>query len=35
LTPHSRLACQAVANGSKDLVVEIPSWNRNHVSEEH
>lgn len=35
LTLDSRLACQAVADGSADLVVEIPSWNRNEVSEEH
>ncbi len=32
---ESRLACQAVANGSCDVVVEIPGWNRNLVSEEH
>jgi 2Fe-2S ferredoxin len=31
LTPHSRLACQAVVKG--DVIVEIPSWNRNSVSE--
>ncbi|MBS1984912.1 MAG: 2Fe-2S iron-sulfur cluster binding domain-containing protein [Bdellovibrionales bacterium] len=31
----SRLACQCVANGSEDLVVEIPGWNRNAVSEGH
>ena len=35
LTPSSRLACQAVPDGSSDVVVEIPSWNRNLVSEEH
>ncbi len=35
LTLDSRLACQAVADGSSDLVVEIPNWNRNEVSEEH
>jgi 2Fe-2S ferredoxin len=35
LTPQSRLACQAVPDGSKDLVVEIPSWNRNLTKEEH
>ena len=29
----SRLACQAVPNGSSDLVVRIPSWNRNHAKE--
>jgi 2Fe-2S ferredoxin len=31
LTLHSRLGCQAVVTG--DVVVEIPSWNRNYVSE--
>jgi 2Fe-2S ferredoxin len=31
LTLHSRLACQAVVKG--DVTVEIPSWNRNYVSE--
>ena len=35
LTPQSRLACQAVPDGSKDLVVEIPEWNRNLVKEDH
>ena len=35
LEPTSRLACQAVPDGSTDLVVEIPSWNRNHAREEH
>lgn len=29
LTLQSRLACQAVARGDRDLVVEIPQWNRN------
>ena len=29
----SRLACQAVANGEADLVVEVPDWNRNHARE--
>ncbi|MFO1010742.1 MAG: 2Fe-2S iron-sulfur cluster-binding protein [Planctomycetota bacterium] len=33
LTASSRLACQAVPDGSSDVVVEIPSWNRNLVSE--
>lgn len=33
LTPQSRLACQAVADGTRDVVVEIPSWNRNLASE--
>ncbi len=32
---HSRLACQAVPNGERDLVVEIPDWNRNYAREEH
>jgi ferredoxin, 2Fe-2S len=31
LTQRSRLACQAVVNG--DVVVEIPNWNINYVSE--
>jgi 2Fe-2S ferredoxin len=31
LTIHSRLGCQAIVTG--DVVVEIPSWNRNYVSE--
>jgi 2Fe-2S ferredoxin len=35
LTPQSRLACQAVPDGSCDVVVEIPSWNRNLVREDH
>ena len=32
---QSRLSCQAVPNGSEDVEVEIPSWNRNAVKEEH
>lgn len=35
LEPESRLACQAVPDGTKDIVVEIPEWNINHVSEDH
>jgi 2Fe-2S ferredoxin len=31
LTLHSRLGCQAVVKG--DVIVEIPAWNRNYVSE--
>ncbi|MCX6634112.1 MAG: 2Fe-2S iron-sulfur cluster-binding protein [Acidobacteria bacterium] len=31
LTLHSRLGCQSVVKG--DVVVEIPDWNRNYVSE--
>ncbi len=29
----SRLACQAVPNGTCDVRVEIPDWNRNHAQE--
>lgn len=32
---NSRLACQFVPDGSQDVVVEIPDWNRNEVSEDH
>ena len=35
LTPVSRLSCQAVPDGTQNLVVEIPSWNRNAVREGH
>jgi 2Fe-2S ferredoxin len=35
LTPQSRLGCQSVPNGTTDLVVEVPNWNRNLVREEH
>jgi 2Fe-2S ferredoxin len=35
LTAQSRLACQCVPNGEKDLVVVIPAWNRNLVREAH
>jgi 2Fe-2S ferredoxin len=35
LTPSSRLSCQSVADGTRNLVVEIPSWNRNIVREGH
>ena len=31
LTLRSRLGCQAVVHG--DVKVEIPSWNRNYISE--
>ncbi len=33
LTLESRLGCQCVPNGSCDVVVEIPGWNRNLVKE--
>ena len=32
---NSRLGCQAVVNKPGKVVVEIPAWNRNYVSEEH
>jgi ferredoxin, 2Fe-2S len=31
----SRLACQCVPNGTQDLLVLIPKWNRNQVTEGH
>lgn len=31
LRPTSRLGCQVVVRG--DVVVEVPTWNRNYVSE--
>lgn len=33
LTPNSRLGCQCVPNGEADVVVEIPTWNRNLARE--
>jgi 2Fe-2S ferredoxin len=35
LEEQSRLACQCVPDGTQDLVVEVPTWNRNLVREEH
>ncbi|MDX1523609.1 MAG: 2Fe-2S iron-sulfur cluster-binding protein [Anaerolineae bacterium] len=35
LSLQSRLACQCVPNGTKDLVIEIPEWNKNLVKESH
>ena len=35
LTPESRLACQCVPNGTQNLMVLIPKWNRNQVEEGH
>ena len=32
---ESRLGCQAQITGPGEVVVEIPAWNRNYVSEEH
>lgn len=31
----SRLSCQTVPDGSSDLIVLIPKWNRNQVKEGH
>lgn len=33
VTPQSRLGCLCVPDGSSDVVVEIPAWNRNIASE--
>lgn len=33
LEPESRLACQCVPDGSQEIVVQIPEWNRNMVKE--
>lgn len=33
LEVHSRLSCQCVPNGTQDVVVEVPAWNRNMVRE--
>jgi 2Fe-2S ferredoxin len=35
LTPNSRLSCQSVPDGTTDIVVQIPNWNRNAVREGH
>ncbi len=32
---QSRLSCQCVPNGTQNLVVEIPAWNKNLVKESH
>ena len=32
---NSRLGCQAQISKPGKVVVEIPAWNRNYVSEEH
>lgn len=33
LEMNSRLSCQCVPDGTSDLIVEVPSWNRNAVKE--
>jgi len=35
VTLQSRLACQCVPNGTCDIVVEIPRWNRNVADSGH
>ncbi len=35
ITLQSRLGCQCVPNGTKDVVVEIPAVNKNLAREEH
>ena len=35
LRPASRLGCQTVPDGSSDITVEIPRWNRNAIREGH
>jgi len=33
VTSKSRLGCQCVPDGNKDLVIEIPDWNKNYARE--
>lgn len=33
ITRLSRLGCQCVPNGTMDIIIEIPHWNRNAVKE--
>jgi 2Fe-2S ferredoxin len=35
VTTESRLSCQCVPDGTSDVVVVIPKWNRNQVKEGH
>ena len=35
VTLQSRLACQCVPDGSTNILVEIPAWNKNLVKEGH
>lgn len=35
ITMESRLGCQCVPNGTQNVVIEIPGWNRNLVKEGH
>ena len=33
--PYSRLGCQCVPNGTKNVKIRIPTWNRNLAREPH
>ena len=33
ITPKSRLGCQTVPDGTTDIIVEIPDWNKNYAKE--
>jgi ferredoxin, 2Fe-2S len=35
VTTESRLSCQCVPDGTQDLVVLVPGWNKNYVKEGH
>jgi len=35
VTPESRLSCQCVPDGTGDVLVVIPAWNKNFVQEGH
>ncbi len=35
LTTESRLSCQCVPNGTSDVTVVVPAWNKNLVKEGH
>ncbi|OWY70782.1 hypothetical protein B7486_14350 [cyanobacterium TDX16] len=35
LKPNSRLGCQCVPSGTKNVKVKIPNWNRNLAREPH
>jgi 2Fe-2S ferredoxin len=35
VTPESRLSCQCIPNGSGEVRVVIPAWNKNLAKEGH
>ncbi|MEE8170235.1 MAG: 2Fe-2S iron-sulfur cluster-binding protein [Phycisphaerae bacterium] len=35
LKPSSRLGCQCIPNGTKNVTIRIPQWNRNLAREAH